>query len=261
MRRSIVWCLFFLLAHISILAVDADVPYKINQINTGAYTSGEVLEYDISYGFYTAAYASLSVSDSVMFGVKTNHIVAYAETKGFSDYLFSIRDTYETFINPLTNLPVFSVRNLKEGRYKHYNEVSYDRKKSTAKSLKSGVLPIPNNIQDILSVFYYARRFDFNDNLKLYQHLIYQSLFSDKLFEIIVKYQGIESVVTKAGTFSCYKFTMCERKDDKIETQDNMNFWVTRDANRLPVKVEFEIVVGSFVVELSKYSGLKTPMP
>lgn len=242
------------------LALETDVPYKINNAATLAYSPGEFLEYKVSYGFYTAAYATLSVTDSVVQGVRTNHVVAKAETIGFSDYLFSIRDKYESFINPLTDLPILSIRNLKEGRYKHYNEVTYNRNSSTATSMKNGIFSIPKNIQDILSVFYYARRFDFNDNLKVNQTLIYQTFFSDKVFEIIIQYRGIETVVTEAGIFNCYKFTMCERNGETIKTQDNLNFWVTRDENRIPVKVEFEILVGSFVVELSNYSGLRNPL-
>ncbi len=258
--KLIVVCFILIFLNVShTVAIDEGVPYKINKAATTVYSPGEYLEYKVSYGFYTAANATLSVSDSVIQGINTNHVVAKAETIGFSDYLFSIRNKYESFINPLTDLPIRSIRNLKEGKYKHYNEVTYNRQSLTATSLKNGSLAIPSNIQDILSVFYYARRFDFNDNLKENQTLVYQTFFSDKVFEIIIKYRGIETVVTEAGVFSCYKFTMCERNGENIDTQDNLNFWVTRDDNRIPVKVEFEILVGSFVVELIKYSGLSNP--
>jgi hypothetical protein len=36
--------------------------------------------------------------------------------------------------------------------------------------------------------------------------------------------------------------------------------WITNDTNRVPVKVEVEILIGSLVLELDKFQGLKNPI-
>ena len=52
--------------------------------------------------------------------------VVSGQTTGLADALYHVRDTYESYINPETDLPVFSIRNILEGRYKRYNEVAFD---------------------------------------------------------------------------------------------------------------------------------------
>ena len=68
--------------------LESDLPYRNSASSTQAYCGGEFLEYDISFGFYTAAYASLSVSDTIRKGIKIHHVRAFAETRGIMKYLF-----------------------------------------------------------------------------------------------------------------------------------------------------------------------------
>lgn len=224
------------------------------------YNSGENLEYSISFGFYTGARAYMTVSDSLVKGVKTVHVKATAKTVGVSDFVFKIRDRYETFINPTTDLPILSIRDIKEGRYKHYNETTYNRNDNEAISLRTGIHQVPEGIQDMLSVFMFGRKYDFNNDLKPNQLIIYRPFFCDTVYSLILKYRGIETIKTKLGKLECYKFSMCEEKGQQIITRDDMSFWITRDENKIPVKVEFEIAVGSFVVEIEKCGGLKNPL-
>ncbi len=44
-----------------------------------------------------------------------------------ADALFKVKDIYESYIEPETELPVFSIRNIQEGRYRKYNEVFFDQ--------------------------------------------------------------------------------------------------------------------------------------
>ena len=228
--------------------------------STIPYTSGESLQYSISFGFYTGARAFMSVSDSIINGIKTFHVKATARTIGVPDYLFKIRDRYETFINPETDLPILSIRDIKEGHYNHYNETTYDRDSAKALSLRTGIHKVPDGVQDMLSIFMFGRKHDFNDDLKPNQLITYRPFFCDTIFTLILRYRGIETIKTKLGRLECYKMSMCEEKNNEVITRDEMSFWVTRDANRIPVKVKFEIMVGSFVVEIEKCDGLKTPL-
>lgn len=238
---------------------EVGIPFRYQYGANRSFHSGEYLSYTVSFGFYTGATAFLSVNDTLYNGIPSYYIKAHAQTIGVADYLFKIRDRYETIIDTNSLLPYISIRDINEGRYHHYNEVSYNRTMSEAISKRTGVHKLTADIQDILSTFYYARNNTFTENLKPNQLLIFKPFFCDEIFELILQYRGIEMVETKFGTIDCYKFSLCERKNDKIETLDHMSFWVSRDGNRAPIKVEFKIVVGSFVVELDKYTGIQYP--
>ncbi len=43
-----------------------------------------------------------------------------------ADAIFKVVDIYESYIDPETELPVFTIRNISEGRYRKYNEVIFD---------------------------------------------------------------------------------------------------------------------------------------
>ena len=42
------------------------------------------------------------------------------------DALYKVLDIYESYIDPVTELPVKSIRNVREGRYRKYNVVMFD---------------------------------------------------------------------------------------------------------------------------------------
>jgi len=58
-------------------------------------------------------------------------------------------------------LPIKFIRNVDEGGYKIYNNVTFNHSAGTAITTK-GPFKIPNCIQDVVSAMYYARNIDFS---------------------------------------------------------------------------------------------------
>jgi hypothetical protein len=224
-----------------------------------SYGAGENLVYSLDYGFITGGKGILSVKDTLMNGQTILHIVARGETVGMADALFRIRDRYESFIDPSSDLPVKSIRNIREGRYKYYDEVLYNHDSSYVISKKAGVKPVPSKIQDILSAFYYARNFKFNENLKQGEIIEIMTYFSNELFPLRIRYRGIETIKTKFGRIECYKFSPVTEVGRAFKTEDDMQVWISRDNNRIPVKISFNLAVGSFTCNLDHYKKLKHP--
>ena len=75
--------------------------------------------------------------------------------------MLDIYDIYESYFNVVTGLPVMAVRNIREGNYLRYNEIRFIHEQNKLLSLKSGEHDVPENIMDILSVFYFARTYLF----------------------------------------------------------------------------------------------------
>src|SRR5690554_7587516 len=66
---------------------------------------GEELHYGMRYGFIRGGGGVLSVKDSVWNGQRVYHLVGSAHTSGLADRIFRVRDVYESFFNPYTQLP------------------------------------------------------------------------------------------------------------------------------------------------------------
>jgi hypothetical protein len=84
--------------------------------------------------------------------------------------------------------------------------------------------------------------------------------FSDELYPIRLKYIGIDEVKTRAGKIRCYKFNPITEKGRLFSTEEGISFWFSADKNFLPVKIRFDIFVGSFTVEMTSYENLVYPL-
>lgn len=231
---------------------------------TNAFRAGEHLKYSLKYGFVTGGYITFSVKDSVWNGIPTNEVDLKARTSGLVDAIFKMRDRYASFIDKETDQPLKSIRDIREGKYRYYNEVIYDytvddQDSVKIESKKSGEVKVPSHIQDILSAFYYARRYDFNDELKQGEILQYTTYFGDELFPLRIKYIRNEVIKTNYGKMECYLFYPVTEVGRAFETEEDMKVWITRDDNRIPVRVKVNLKVGSFICDLVEFKGLSNP--
>jgi hypothetical protein len=230
--------------------------------NTRAYHSGENLKYSLNYGFLTGGFITFSVQDAFWNGIPTHQLELYCKSAGIVEALFKIRDRYTSFIDTSTDQPIKSIRDISEGRYRYYNEVLYNydsiqNDSITIQSQRSGNVKVPENIHDIISAFYYARRYRFNDQMKKGQVISIETYFGDELYPLKMKYVGLETIKTKFGKMECYLFYPVTEVGRAFKTEEDMKVWISRDLNRIPVKVKINLKVGSFVCNLEEYKGLK----
>ena len=232
-------------------------PYPLTEHQ--AYQGGERLVFSLNYGFVTGGRATLTVEDSIFNDRKVHHVIGRGVTVGLADVLYKIRDRYESFINIETNEPLKAVRSIREGRYRYYNEVEYNRDSSQVISKKSGIHNVQDGILDILSAFYFARNHKFNENLQEGEVIEFMTYFSDENFPLRIRYRGTEVIKTNFGKIECYKFSPVTEVGRAFKTEDDMHVWITRDNNRIPVRVRFDLAVGSFTCNLTEFKGLKHP--
>lgn len=220
---------------------------------------GEKLEYSIFYSFIRAGTASMSFQEDSLSG--NYYIKMDSRTVGVANTLYRIRDIYECTMDPLTGYPIKAIRNIREGRYRAYNEVEYDhhiREDSTlVNSQKSGVAVVPKEIYDILSAFYLLRKKCISGSLQQGDTIFIKTYFTDEVFDLNIRYMGKEKVKTEFGKIICHKFNPVTEVGRAFKTEDDMTIWFTDDSNFLPVKVRLELRIGSVRVELVDFSGLK----
>jgi hypothetical protein len=231
-----------------------------------SYQPGEKVHYIIHYGLITGGVATLEIRRDTLMGKEVWHSAMEARTTGMADALFKVKDIYECYMNPETELPVKSIRNIREGRYRRYNVVMFDHSTRQDSAILTsdltGVHIAPQGIHDILTCFYWFRNHTMPDiaNLKKGDVITIMTWFTDELYPIHMKYVGEEEIKTRAGKIKCYKFNPVTEVGRLFKTEEDVSFWFSADKNFLPVKIRFDIFVGAFMVDMDSYEGLLYPL-
>ncbi len=213
----------------------------------------EEMEYILRFGFIRGGKATLIAEKDKLNKKQTIHYKMRGRTTGIVDKLYEVNDVYESWVDPETYLPVKSVRNVKEQKYRFYDEVTYDHVNDSLFSLKSGHLKVPSNVNDLVSVFFYIRQNKYFEDLlagKMFEIPVYHG---DELFMMSLKYLGIETIDTKIGRKECYVVTPKVPKGKLFKDSDDLKIYITKDANRLPIYAEFGLLLGSLKCELVSY--------
>lgn len=225
-----------------------------------AYKDGETLTYQIKYGFIVGGITTLSLNDTVYNNKEVFHAQAIGQTTGMANAIYGVRDVYESWFDKKTNLPYKQVRNIKEGHYTNYNEVTYNQKNNTVNSKLSGIHNVPEKILDLTSTFYYLRRVDFS-KMNEGDVVFVNMYFADEIFPFRLRYRGKEILHTKFGKISCLKISPVVEVGRMFKAPDDLTIWFTDDEMRLPVLVRMDIsVVGSVLLKLIKCENTVSPM-
>jgi hypothetical protein len=230
------------------------------------YMPGERVTYQIRYGPVGSGLASIEINEAFYRGEPVWHARVSGQTTGLADVIYKVRDTYESYIDPKSDLPVFSIRNIQEGRYRKYNEVGFDQESRSDSTLVfsdlTGNHTAPKGLLDIVSCFYWFRKYYLANGDPPVPGETYRMMtwFADELYPIILKYWGKETIRTKSGRIECHRFHPVTEVGRVFQTEEDMTMWFTADENFLPVKIRFDIFVGSFHVDMTSYEGLGAPL-
>ncbi|OFX82800.1 MAG: hypothetical protein A2W99_14140 [Bacteroidetes bacterium GWF2_33_16] len=228
-----------------------------NNASKSAFIPGETLKYIAYFGLINAGTATLHIKDSVYLGENVFHAIAEAKTIGLANKLYKVRDIYESLFDTLSGLPYFSIRNIREGGYKYYNEVQFFHDENKLISKKSGEKDVPENILDMLSAFYYMRNAMFNKIKKVGDAVVLDTYFADEIFPLKMRYVGDEKVKTKMGKFIAMKFSPVVEPGRVFDSEDDVTIWISKDKNYIPLQIRIDLVIGSIKCDLIEYSGLK----
>lgn len=230
-------------------------------IRNTAFLAGETTTFKVYYtlGVYIAAgEATFNVNQEHMNNKPVYHIIGEGSTYGFYDGFFKVRDKYESYIDTANLQPVKFIRNIYEGGYKKYENVTFNQQTNTAIT-NNGVFKVPNCVQDVLSAIFYARNIDFN-RYKAGDKIPFSMFLDNETYNLYIRYQGKETIKTKYGKFRAIKFKPLLIKGTIFEGGEKMTVWVSDDPNHLPLRVESPISVGSIKVDMMNYRNLRYPL-
>lgn len=213
----------------------------------------EEMEYLLRFGFIHGGKATVTAQNVRLNKKPAIHYQLRGRTIGLVDKIYEVNDVYESWVNPQNYLPVKSIRNVREQKYRFYDEVTYDHENDSLFSIKSGRIKVPDNINDMVSVFFYIRQNHFFDNLLSGKNVEIPVYHGDDLFIMHLEYLGIETIDTKIGKKVCYVVSPKVPKGKLFKSSDDLKIYITKDESRLPIYAEFNLLVGSLKCELISY--------
>ncbi|MCB0819801.1 MAG: DUF3108 domain-containing protein [Bacteroidetes bacterium] len=232
-----------------------------------AFKRGEQLEYRVHYGLIDAGEATIRVThDTLKFGSnKTYHVVGTGSTKSAFDWFFKVRDRYDSWMDEETLLPHFFLRRVDEGGFIINQDYNFYQTSNKVKVKRSGTdkgrntsgatFEVPDATHDIISAFYYARSLDLT-HIKPGDVVTVQTFFDEEVFPMQVKFIGRETIKTKAGKIRCIKIRPMIQEGRVFKEEEDLTMWVSDDMNRVPVRLQADVLVGSIKMDLKGYSGL-----
>jgi hypothetical protein len=249
-----------------LLAILANVQLQAGDdfcgLRNRAFAAGENISYIVYYsalGMYVnAGNANFTTTLEKINNKPAYHTVGLGNSNTRYDWIFKVRDRYETYFDTATLQPYKFIRNIEEGGYKKYENVTFNQTANTAITT-NGVFNVPNCVQDVLSSIYYARNIDFN-KYKEGDKIPFSMFLDNEVANIYIRYVGKETVKTKFGKFRTIKFKPLLLKGTIFEGGEKMTVWVSDDFNKVPVRIESPIVVGTVKVDLMGYKGLRYPL-
>lgn len=229
-------------------------------VSNTAFVSGEVLRYRITYGAMDAGEAVLEVKNTTRLGANRPlfHVVATGRTLGAFNAFYKVNDVYESFIDQQSVMPWLFLRDVNEGGYKINQKYWFHQDKA---KLDNGEkqFEVPMGVQDMISSFYRARTLDFT-NMKAGQIFEFKTFMDDEVYNLKIKYIGDEEVKIRKGKFKAHKFVPVVQKGRYFKHEEDVQFWITADRNKIPLLVKAKIPVGVVKLHLVEWSGLRNDL-
>ena len=231
-------------------------------IRNHAFQNGEYLSFTVFYsvmGLYVnAGNASFNLTQDHLNDKPVFHVVGLGNSNSSYDWIFKVRDRYETYFDTATLQPYKFIRNVDEGGYKTIENVNFNQEANTAITL-NGTYKVPGCIQDVMSAIYYARNIDFNQ-YKPDDKIPFDMFLDNEIYHLYIRYLGKEKIKTRFGTFNAIKFRPLLVKGTIFAGGEKMSVWVSDDLNHIPVRVESPIVVGTIKVDMKDFKNLRYPL-
>jgi hypothetical protein len=193
------------------------------------------------------------------------HLYAYGSSFKSYDWIFKIREKYQSYIDPETQMPLWYERDVYEGGYTAFEDYRFDYQnnlihtyvqKSKRPAVK-GSLPLTPCLFDVMSAVYYFSSVDYN-KFREGDKIPITMILDSEVYKLYIRYLGKEEVKTRDKTrYKCIKFAIKLVEGTLFKGDEDAVIWVTDDKNRVPVIVEAKILVGSVKAILNDAKGLK----
>ncbi len=231
--------------------------FKYRNLENKAFKMGEKLSFRAHYLGINAATIDIEIQNTLVEknSRKCFHIKADGKTVKSFDWMYKVRDKFDTYLDQDALAPIHYTKSVQEDKYFDTDLVNFKHEKKKLFGAK-GTLEMPEYTQDVISALYYVRNIDFSKAKKgdTYPINVY---LDNKIYNLSFKYDGTETIKTDIGTINCIRFIPQLVADRVFKDEKGMTVWVSNDANKIPIRVKSDLMVGSIKVDITTYSNLK----
>lgn len=236
--------------------------YEQNRvIPNHSFCTGEKVEYRVHYGFINAAEAKVEIAKSV--SVINNRpcfkVNATGRTVGAFDLISRVRDTWRSYIDTSAILPHMFERQIQENKYRKDERVMFNHNKDQAISSEKDetkTFNVPNNIHDIISGYFFLRTINF-EKVSEGEVIEVPTFFDGEIYKLRVRYSGKDVIKTKFGKTRVLRLNPIIPHNKLFKGESPMRLWISDDSNKIPLKAEVELVIGSLEMDIKSYKGLR----
>ncbi|HZW39533.1 MAG TPA: DUF3108 domain-containing protein [Ignavibacteriaceae bacterium] len=255
LRKYFLLILFLVIVPFCLTSAGQPGKEEFRKVENKAFKVGEKLTFDVKYGFVTAGIATFHIPKiKKISGRDAYHVTFEVNTVPSFDWMYKVRDRYETFLDVEGLFPWRFEQHIREGGYSRDFSAFFDQRKGKAKT-SEGEYNIPKYVNDIVSAFFYARTLDFS-NMKKNERINLKNFYKDKVYDLDVRYLGRETIEVPAGKFDCIIVEPLVQEGGLFKSEGNILVWLSNDEVKMPVRVKTKVVIGSIDADLTKYEGI-----
>lgn len=239
---------------------------SLRSVDNHTFARGEWLKFRVHYGFVTAGYMEMEVKPYKAYrrGRPCYHIVGHGYTHPAFEWFYTLDDKYESYCDEEALVSWQFNRKIAEGSFRAYTETHFDHFSNQARYIdnQKGVrhYDVPVNVQDVISAFYYARaRYD-QRQLRVGDRIEMHNFIDRKPYELEAKLLKREVIEINDIEYRALKFDLLIEEVGMITDGSTIQFWISDDDNKLPLRIESELMVGSLQADLIDTRGLLHPM-
>lgn len=231
---------------------------------TQNFFKGEVIDYKVHYGFINAAEGRMSIAKELktINGFPCFEVLVEGKSIGMFDLFLRIRDEWGTYIDTAKIIPHQFYRKIEEGSYRKHEIVTFDYTEETAIVKKYHfrdqywrpleTYDIPDNVQDLVSSYYFMRTLDFNE-YEAGDTIITQVFFDDEIYNFNIRYLGKDHIKTKIGKFETLVLSPIMPENKLFKGENSIRVWLSADEKKIPLKVKASMFLGAIEVDIKSY--------
>lgn len=239
-------------------------------IRNSSFHKGEVLNYRVNFGIFTVGKATTRIDPKIhsINSRPTYKVDAIGETSGMVSWITKVNDVWGAYIDTSALVTHVSYRKIREGRYKKDELITFDHEQNTAevkvKDQESGIYKdtkeykTPENVRDLVGGFLFLRVIEF-EKYKQGDTLSISGFFEDTSYNLKILYDGREVIKTSFGKVPCYRLIPIMPDNKLFDGENSITCWISDDKNKIPVKIQAKMFIGSTGIELTSFSGLRNP--
>ena len=239
------------------------------RIDSKAFAPGEVITYKVYYnwGFIWlhAGEVEFKVTSKKYEGRDVYHLYGYGASFKSYDWIFKVREKYQSYVDTETLMPLWYERDVYEGGYTAFEDYKFDYKNHVINTYIQkrknpgayGTLPLTPCLLDVMTAVYYFRSIDVS-KYRVGDKIPLNMILDSESYNLHMRYLGKEVVKTRdKKQYNCLKFAIQLVEGTIFKGDEDAIIWVTDDQNKVPVIVEAQILVGSVKAILDTTKGLK----